>query len=225
MQNYLQVAKTGFILAICSFCFTHHLSAQNAAAKDNPSRTSTDSVSQARTDSVRLATLKSTAYYPLIKNSEWSLVLPVDQIEEKPDLSMKYKLLMNLTQWSKDTAAIRKISAGLAEIGRIINLHVAAGIPKQNLEIVIVAHAGALNAFLKNAAYQAKFKMDNPNQDIIRQLLALPVKLLACGQAEVFTNIPRETLIPELKTALTAQVVLSNYQLKGYVLYNINDEK
>jgi hypothetical protein len=48
---------------------------------------------------------------------------------------------------------------------------------------------------------------------------------MACGQAEIFFRIPAEDMIPEVNTSYSAQVVLSTYQLKGYVLYNINEEK
>jgi hypothetical protein len=35
-----------------------------------------------------------------------------------------------------------------------MNLHVAAGIPKENIDLVLVVHAGALNAFLTNEKYK-----------------------------------------------------------------------
>ena len=184
-----------------------------------------DSLPKRVKDSLRREALWANATYPLIINSKMSGVFPVTDIKEKPDVSMKYKLLMNLTQWAKDSVSIKKVSAGLAEIGRIINLHVAAGIPKENLDIVIVVHAGALNAFLTDPEYKSKFKTDNPSLDIIKQFAVLNAKFIACGQAEIFLDIPKEKMIPEIKTALTAIVTLSTYQLKGYVLYNINNDE
>jgi len=184
-----------------------------------------DSIEKEVKDSLRWAKLKAEYTYPLIKNSEWSMVVPVKNIQEKPDPSMRYKLLFNLTVWSsKDTAAIRQINGGLSEIGRIINLHVAAGIPKENLDIAIVIHGGALNVYLANEFYKKKFKVDNPNLDLFKQFTALKAKLMACGQAERYFGFVQEELIPEVRTALTAQVVLSTYQLKGYVLYNVSNE-
>jgi hypothetical protein len=144
---------------------------------------------------------------------------------EKPDPAIKYKLLFNMTIWPKDSASRRKLNEGFAEIGRIINLHVAAGVPKENLELAIVIHGGALNTYLKNEAFQKKFKLDNPNLGILKQFTDLHAELMACGQAEIFFRVPAEEMIPEVKTAFSAQVVLSTYQLKGYVLYNIEEEK
>jgi intracellular sulfur oxidation DsrE/DsrF family protein len=213
---------------VLSFFLLNNSYAQTTAAQDSlMAKKSKDSVMAAKAvkDSIRWATLEATASFPLIKNSKWSGVFPVKDIKEKPDTSMKYKLLMNLTEWEKDTASIRQISSGLAEIGRIINLHAAAGVPKENLDVVIVVHGGALNAFLTNPEYQAKFKMDNPSMDILKQFLALKARFIACGQAKLFLDIPTEKMIPELNTALTAQVALSTYQLKGYVMYKIDGDK
>jgi hypothetical protein len=183
-----------------------------------------DSVEKKVKDSLRWAKLKAEYTYPLIKNSEWSMVIPVNNIQEKPDPAMRYKLLFNMTVWSKDTASIRQINGGLAEIGRIINLHVASGIPKENLDIAIVIHGAALNVYLSTEFYRKKFKVENPNLDILKQFTALKAKFMACGQAERYFGFDPGEMIPEVRTALTAQVVLSSYQLKGYVLYNVSNE-
>ncbi len=185
----------------------------------------TDSIIKKVKDSLRWEKIKSTGTFPLIKNSEWSAVYPVNLVNEKPDPSMKYKLLFNMTIWSKDSFSLKHINDGLAEIGRIINLHIGAGVPKENLELAIVIHGSAMNVYLKNEVYQKKFKTDNPNLDILRQFINLHTNIMACGQAELFFNIPPEDMIPEVKTAFSANIVLSTYQLKGYVLYNIQDDK
>jgi intracellular sulfur oxidation DsrE/DsrF family protein len=209
--------KSFIITAIISVLMLNSIYAQKMTARD--------SLAKKVKDSIRWAKLEATATYPLIVNSKMSGVFPVTDIKDKPDPAMKYKLLMNMTEWEKDSASIRTVSGGLAEIGRIINLHIAAGVPKENLDVVIVTHGPALNAFLTNPEYQAKFKTDNPSMDILKQFLALKVRLVACGQAELFMDIPKDKMIPEMNTALTAKVALSTYQLKGYVLYNIENDK
>src|SRR5271167_4566933 len=124
------------------------------------SRAIRDSIVKKVKDSLRWEKIKSTAIYPVIKNSEWSAAFPVSQVTEKPDPSMKYKLLFNMVIWSRDSLSLRRINEGLAEIGRIINLHVASGVPKENLDLAIVIHGSALNVYLKNEFYQKKFKTD-----------------------------------------------------------------
>ncbi|MFI5156274.1 MAG: DsrE family protein [Chitinophagales bacterium] len=204
-----------------SFLFIYFMIGAAFAQKSG----SSDSLAKAIKDSLRWEALKATAIFPVINAGEWSGVIPVQNIQARPDATLKFKLLINLTLWDADTASIRKISGGIAEIGRLINLHVAAGIPKENLDIVVVVHRRALFAFLTDAAYEGKYKSKNPNLEIIKKMNAMDVKFLGCGQAEQFLAIQEADLVPEIKTALTAQVMLSNYQMKGYSMFKIESDK
>ncbi|MBK7433105.1 MAG: DsrE family protein [Chitinophagaceae bacterium] len=162
--------------------------------------------------------------YPAIKSSIWGGVAPVQGINEFPDTKMPYKLLMELTGFASkgmEKEAPKEINGGLSEVARKINLHVAAGIPKKNIDVVVAVHAGAIFAFLKNEEYKRKFKTDNPNIAIIKELQNFGVKFIVCGQAMTFLKTEDENLVPGIKLALTAQTVLSTYQLKGYVYYDI----
>jgi len=206
-------------------CFTAFIFLILPGISTYAQKAASDSVTKKTADSLRWESLKNSAVYPLINNSIESAVFPVPVVTEKADPTMKYKLLFHMIIWSRDSIGKTKINEGLAEIGRIINLHVAAGIPKENLELAIVTNGSAMNVYLKNDVYLKKFKTNNPNLDILRQFTDLKTHLIACGQSEVFRNISPDDFIPVVKTALSANVALSTYQLKGYVLYEIEDEK
>jgi intracellular sulfur oxidation DsrE/DsrF family protein len=163
-------------------------------------------------------------YYPVIKGADWSAVYPVNNVEELPDPKMKYKLLIELVDFAPkdpDSTIKKNVNLGLVEVGRLINLHVANGIPKENLDIVIVVHASALRAFLNNDEYKKKYGVDNPNIPFLKEMESVGVKLLACGQAILFLGLEKEQMLPSVKVVLTAQTVLTSYQLKGYVLKKI----
>ncbi len=162
----------------------------------------------------------SKAVYPLIKGSTWSGVIPVDNIDEKPDVNMRYKLLMEVTTGFKDSAAAN-INDAIAEIGRLINIHVQAGIPKKNIDLIIVAHGPILRSFYNNEVYRKKYNVDNPNIAVYNELLNAGAKFIACGQAMSFFKVEKEEMLPWMKVALSAQTVLTNYQLKGYVLKKV----
>jgi intracellular sulfur oxidation DsrE/DsrF family protein len=198
----------GFIMLLCigSFLFS------NAQPKDT--------LTKEQQDSVKMAELFSRASYPLIKGSKWSGVLPVTGVTEKPDPSLQYKLLMEDVVPVKESNA-REINDGLSEIGRLINLHIASGIPKSKLELVAVVHGPSLYALYTNEIYKKKYGIDNPNIELINELMKNGVKFIACGQAMNFFDVKKEEMVPNIKVTLTAQTVLSNYQLKGYVLYTI----
>ena len=87
-----------------------------------------------------------------------------------------------------------------------------------------MVHGGALNAISSNAHYKERYKTDNPNLQLIKDLEQhFGARLIACGQAMAFLKFKKEDLLPEVKISLTAQTVLSSYQLKGFVRYDLGN--
>lgn len=162
--------------------------------------------------------LEAKLIFPVIKGGTESGIIPVKDITEIPDPNIDYKILFELVGNNPDST-IKEINYGLNEVARQINLHVASGIPVKRLMFVIVAHAGALHALKNNEAFQKKYKMDNPNIKLIDDLKKMGVKFIVCGQAMAFLNVKKEELLPDIKISLTAQTVISHYQLKGFVLH------
>ena len=166
-----------------------------------------------------IAEFKNIATYPVIDAGAFSGVVPVENIDEIPDPNLDYKLLFELT--IDRTDSISGLNANLVEISRIINLHIASGIPTEKIHPAIVVHASALNSFTTNEFYNKKFKKDNPNIPLIGEMEDLGAKFIACGQAMFFFDVPNEALLPMVKVSLTAQTILTSYQLKGYVIYKM----
>ena len=167
-----------------------------------------------------IAEFDEVATYPIIDAGTFSGVVPVEDITEIPDPNLEYKLLFELVNFDNDNPS--KLDASIVEVARIINLHVASGIPLEKISPVIVVHAGSLNAFTTNEFYNGKFKMDNPNMKLIGELEKLGAKFISCAQAMFFFEVDKEALLPMFKVSLTAQTILSSYQMKGYVKYRIN---
>ena len=160
---------------------------------------------------------KPVAVYPKFNAGVFSGVVPVEDVTEAPDPDLDYKLMFELTKTKTDT--ISGLNADLVEIARVINLHIASGIPENKIFPVVVVHGPALNAFSTNAFYNEKFKKDNPNLELIDELADMGTKFIACGQAMFFFDVDKEALLPIFKVSLTAQTILSSYQMKGYVKY------
>jgi intracellular sulfur oxidation DsrE/DsrF family protein len=166
----------------------------------------------------KMAQIKPSLIYPVINAGDGSGVIPVKERTEIPDPTMDYKLLFEFILKNPDSAAA-ELNYSLVEIARIINLHVASGIPLKKIFPVIVVHGGALNVITTNAYYKEHFKMDNPNLKLINELEASGARFIACGQAMTYFDVKKEALLPFVKVSLTAQTVLSSYGLKGYVKY------
>ena len=160
--------------------------------------------------------LNARSVYPLLNAGPASGVIPVADPTEIPDPNIDYKILFEITGNNPDST-IKEINYGLAEIARVINLHVASGVPVKRIMPVIVAHAGVLHSLKNNVAFQKKYKIDNPNIKIIDDLKKLGAKFIVCGQAMAFLEVTKEELLPDIKVSLTAQTVLTYYQLKEYV--------
>jgi intracellular sulfur oxidation DsrE/DsrF family protein len=163
--------------------------------------------------------------FPAIKGFKWGGVAPVQNVTELADPKMKYKLLMELTGFAakgEEKTAKNEINLGIGEIARKVNLHVAAGVPQKNIDLVVIVHAGALFAFLNNEKYKRKYGIDNPNITIIKDLQNFGAKIIVCGQAMTFLGLEMEDLAPGIKEALSAQTVLSTYELKGYKFYDVS---
>lgn len=165
--------------------------------------------------------LKSVEIFPVLNATENSGVVPVKDQDEIPDLKMQYKLLFELTANNPDST-IKDINYGLVEVARVINLHVASGIPLKNIVPVIVVHAGALHALKNNEFFQKKYKIDNPNIKLIGELEKIGAKFIACGQAMSFLDIQKEAFLPIVKVSLTAKTVITGYQIKGFVLMSVD---
>lgn len=222
MRKYFLLTLFGFI----SFLITKGQSAASDSlrkAKDSTLKAAfhQDSlkIEKEFSEKEKIEKILAIAEYPLMKAGDFSGIVPVKNPDEIPDPNIDYKLLFELTMNNPDSA-VKEINAGLMEIIRVINLHVASGIPVKRIYPVIVVHAAALNAISNNNVYQKKFKIDNPNIKILDELeKKTGAKLIACGQAMAFFDVKKEDLLPEVKVSVTAQTVLSHYQLKGYVLY------
>ena len=198
--------------------------------KDHNVENDSISMTTAKTDSIMeekakkrqemMAKIEATVTFPVLEAGTFSGVIPVEDVTEIPDPNLEYKLLFELVNFDSDTPS--KLDASIVEVARIINLHVASGIPLENISPVIVVHAGSLNAFTTNEFYNGKFKMDNPNMKLIGELEKLGAKFISCAQAMFFFEVDKEALLPMFKVSLTAQTILSSYQMKGYVKYRIN---
>ncbi len=166
--------------------------------------------------------------YPLIRASYTGVVV-VEGIDEKPDPELDYKIVVDFTAFpelekNKGKVDSVKTNWGLSEIGRIYNLHLAAGIPKNKIQIVAAVHANAMESFFTNEAYLEKYKTENPNLSIIEELSNAGVKFLVCGQSLTWWGYQKDMLIPQAKLTLTAQTTLTSHQMKGFALKGMRND-
>ncbi|MEZ4903461.1 MAG: DsrE family protein [Spirosomataceae bacterium] len=139
----------------------------------------------------------------------------VPQAEPIADKKMKYKILFEL---SKGADKPDTLNGALDKLARLVNLHISAGVPKENLDIIAVTHFQATPLILSDEAYQKIYKVPNPNTTLINELAAFGVKFYICGQSLYMRKFDKQPLNPSYKVTLSAMLMMSTLQSKGYVL-------
>lgn len=151
--------------------------------------------------------------YPFIKSG--GSMFEVPEAEPIADKEMKYKVLYEI---SKGADKPDTINATLDKLARLVNLHLSAGIPKQNLDVVAVVHFLGTPLILSDEAYKKKYGVNNPNTTLINELAANGVKIYICGQSLYMRKMENETRNPNIKVTLSAMLLMTTLQSKGYVM-------
>ena len=101
-------------------------------------------------------------------------------------------------------------------VARFLNMHAQAGVPAGQLSGAIVAHGGASFEVLNDEAYRARHGVDNPNAELIRELIDAGQPVILCGQSAASRGISKDQLIPGVRVALSAMTAFLVLQEQGY---------
>lgn len=112
----------------------------------------------------------------------------------------------------------REVNVRIETVARYLNMHAAAGYPRDRTRATLVLHGTASRDALTDEAYHKRFTTDNPNRDLLEQLRAAGVEIYLCGQSAAVRGFEREELAPAAEMALSAMTVLIQRQSKGYAL-------
>lgn len=148
---------------------------------------------------------------PVIKSQ--GAVFEIPFAVEKPDPSLTYNLIIEIERPSDKPDTI---NWALNNVARLLNLHAVGGVPPAKMNVVLAIHGGAAYTTMNNEQYRAKYKVDNPNLELYRELQAAGVKMFICGQSILVRNIDRDRLVPEVKPAVSMLTTVTTYQLRGY---------
>jgi intracellular sulfur oxidation DsrE/DsrF family protein len=150
---------------------------------------------------------------PVIKS--YGSVYHLPDAAHKPDPKINYKILVELTE---NAAKPDSLNEWLEAIATLINLHAAEGVPKENIHVVVVLRKMATYAVFGNEMYKEKFKVDNPNLELIKELHDAGTEFYVCGQTMLKRNISESKLVPEAKVASSGLTAVTTFQLQGYTM-------
>lgn len=110
---------------------------------------------------------------------------------------------------------------GFDTAARFLNMHVANGVPQENIRLVVVVHGKAALELLSDAAHAANplsLKGDNPSGKLVEALLAEDVRFILCGQSAAAYGIKPEDLIAGVEMSLSAMTAHALLQKNGFTV-------
>ena len=150
---------------------------------------------------------------PIIKS--YGTVFQLPDADQKPDPSIKYKIIVELNENGSKPDSLNEYIEALATL---VNLHAAEGVPRENIQMVVVVRKMATYAVFGNDLYKEKFKCDNPNLQILKELMDAGLEFYVCGQTMQKRNIDTKKLVAGTKVASSGLTAITTYQLKGYTM-------
>ena len=150
---------------------------------------------------------------PVIKTTGTINDIPYATV--KPDPSLDYNIVIDIMTGPEKPS---EMNPSLDNVARLINLHVAGGVPKEKLHIVLAVHNVSAASLMNNEAYRERFKTDNPNLKLIEELIQNGVTVAVCGQSLVKRDIDPKKLAPGVEVATSMLTTVTTYQLKGYAV-------
>jgi intracellular sulfur oxidation DsrE/DsrF family protein len=104
---------------------------------------------------------------------------------------------------------------------RFLNMHVAAGVPRENIRLAVVVHGRSGLELLSDAAHAANPASRqgvNPSGRLVEALMAEGVRFILCGQTAAAYGIAAEDLLPGVELSLSAMTSHALLEQDGYTM-------
>lgn len=147
-------------------------------------------------------------------------VFPIPEAEQLVDPEKKYKIVVDMTSGAKNFT--KDMNPGFENIARLVNLYGLAGVPKENLSVVVVIHFEATPVILSDESFMMEYKEKNPNTEVINKLGENGVKFYVCGQSLRMRKLVDYKKNSNIRVAHGAMLALSHFQSIGYSLITLH---
>lgn len=99
---------------------------------------------------------------------------------------------------------------GLESAARFINMHVAAGVPEDRIQLAVVVHG--------RATLDLTTREGNASRPMIEAMLAKGVRFILCGQSAAANGVKKADLIEGVELHLSAMTAHALLQQDGYTV-------
>jgi intracellular sulfur oxidation DsrE/DsrF family protein len=140
---------------------------------------------------------------------------PIEDRDVALDDGFVFRAVFDIEHDGDDAGAL---NPKLVSVARYLNMHARNGVPMANMELAVVVHGGAVKNILDDEAYRSRYRIDNPNLELVSKLHAAGVRFYVCGQSLAFGNVAKSELASPAEVALSAMTMLTVLQSEGYAL-------
>lgn len=150
---------------------------------------------------------------PVIQNfgKVWGIENPTFETDTTHVFRLVFDIMNSPISYSE-------INPSIETAARFLNMHAQAGVPRDNMKLALVVHNKASKDILTDEAYKKRYLTNNPNSEMIKDLLEADVEFIFCGQSSLSRNFPIEETIDGVKLSLSAMTALIQLQDNGYKL-------
>jgi intracellular sulfur oxidation DsrE/DsrF family protein len=103
-----------------------------------------------------------------------------------------------------------ELNSTLTGAARFLNMHVAAGVPAENIHLAVVFHGSAVRDVTTAEA--------GANAGLVAALVENGVQILVCGQSAVWYETTAADFLPGVEMSLSAMTAHALLQSEGYTL-------
>ena len=125
---------------------------------------------------VPISSFSQTKVNPVIKSTGG--IYDLSYAFERPDPKLVYHIVIEVERASEKPDTI---NWALNNVARLLNLHSVGGVPSKNMHVVLAIHGGATYITMSYEAYKAKYKVDNPNLELFKELSEAGVKMFVAS--------------------------------------------
>ena len=150
---------------------------------------------------------------PVIKG--YGATWTIENTDLAIDSSEEFHMVFDIYQKDENPTAV---NTSINTLARFLNMHINSGVSREKIKVVAVVHGKAANDIMSNQYYFNKYRVDNPNIELIEFLNDAGVSFYLCGQTMHSRKLTRSELLPEIKVALSAMTAIAYYVNRDYVL-------
>lgn len=166
---------------------------------------------------ISYAQSKKTTTGPVFK--DFGAVFTVEDAELLLDTDREYKVIFDVYSDDKKAGNMNPL---VNTVARFMNMHAQNGVPKENMNIVLILHGAATKNALNEKTFKKKYKTRHPNAELIKALTENNVEVYVCGQSLLSKGYDEKDLSEHVQMSLSALTALVKYQSEGYQIINFN---